>query len=74
MSQFDEAAPWRDLHPDPTQRPGVRPPVVSALPQFPDPTESLKRKTCPKCGMVLAPVMVYVCGDTHCPTFLKVTC
>ena len=71
MSQFDEAAPWRDLHPDPTQRPGVRPPVV---PQFPDPPGLSEKPRCKKCGMQLESVMGYVCGDTHCPTFLKATC
>lgn len=31
-------------------------------------------RNCSKCGMRLDQVMGYVCGDTHCPTFLKVTC
>jgi hypothetical protein len=29
---------------------------------------------CPKCGMYLDKVMGYVCGDNHCPTFMKATC
>ena len=29
---------------------------------------------CSKCGMEFRGVTGYVCGDTKCPTFLKVTC
>lgn len=71
MNRFDEASPWRDLHPDPTQRPGF---LTPAMPQFPDPPGSLEKPCCKKCGMQLERVTGYVCGDTHCPTFLKVTC
>jgi hypothetical protein len=31
-------------------------------------------RNCSKCGINLDGVMGYVCGDTNCPTFLKVTC
>jgi hypothetical protein len=31
-------------------------------------------RNCSKCGINLDGVMGYVCGDTYCPTFLKVTC
>jgi hypothetical protein len=31
-------------------------------------------RNCSKCGINLDGVMGYVCGDTNCPTFMKVTC
>lgn len=48
-------------------------PRPSQPPQLPDPIVTEKPR-CPKCGMQLEAVMGYVCGDTYCPTFLKVTC
>ena len=33
-----------------------------------------QKPQCRKCGMYLDKVMGYVCGDNHCPTFMKVTC
>ena len=33
-----------------------------------------QKPQCQKCGMYLDKVMGYVCGDNHCPTFMKVTC
>ena len=31
-------------------------------------------RNCAKCGINLDGVMGYVCNDTQCPTFMKVTC
>jgi hypothetical protein len=39
----------------------------------PWPAPTVKPK-CSKCGMTLSDVMGYVCADTYCPTFPKVTC
>lgn len=49
------------------------PAPVQPAPQFPDPQVAEKPR-CPKCGMQLDAVMGYVCGDLHCPTFLKAIC
>ena len=38
------------------------------------PTVSQTKPQCSKCGMYLDKVMGYVCGDNHCPTFMKATC
>lgn len=42
-------------------------------PSAPWPT-TYPKQSCPKCGISLDGVMGYVCGDTRCPTFMKVTC
>lgn len=38
------------------------------------PTVWQTKPQCRKCGMYLDKVMGYVCGDNHCPTFMKATC
>jgi hypothetical protein len=53
------------------------PPFIPPRPPYYNPlypsTMSAKPQ-CHKCGMQLDQVMGYVCGDTHCPTFMKATC
>ena len=61
-------------------KPFQPPPYVPAIPPYkhdpsaPWPSVPTIGKSCPKCGISLDGVMGYVCGDTNCPTFLKVTC
>lgn len=51
------------------------PPYIPNSPTIPNwPSVPSIGKNCPKCGISLDGVMGYVCGDTNCPTFLKVTC
>lgn len=51
------------------------PPYIPNSPTIPKwPTVPSIGQSCPKCGISLDGVMGYVCGDTNCPTFLKVTC
>ena len=56
------------------------PPYVPTIPNPFDPAlptvpwQPVTRQSCPKCGIRLDGVMGYVCGDTNCPTFFKVTC
>ena len=59
----------------PVQPPPFAPPTPPYKydPPAPWPT-TYPKKSCPKCGIQLDGVMGYVCGDTQCPTFMKVTC
>jgi hypothetical protein len=52
---------------------------MEQTPSFPRPyikypTENDPKPKCQKCGIALSGVMGYVCGDSKCPTFMKVTC
>jgi hypothetical protein len=57
-------------------------PPMEQTPSFPRPhipydpllPTTWQKPQCRKCGMYLDKVMGYVCGDNHCPTFMKVTC
>jgi len=57
-------------------------PPMEQTPSFPSPhipydpllPTTWQKPQCRKCGMYLDKVMGYVCGDNHCPTFMKVTC
>jgi hypothetical protein len=57
-------------------------PPMEQTPSFPRPQipynpllpTTWQKPQCPKCGMYLDKVVGYVCGDNHCPTFMKATC
>lgn len=36
----------------------------------PDPYKDVKKATCPKCGLKLEDIMMYVCSNNGCPTGL----
>ena len=58
--------PWPKPWPSPFPRPmPTTPPMQPLWPGV---------RNCSKCGINLDGVMGYVCGDTNCPTFMKVTC
>ena len=59
-------------YPPMEQTPSFPRPHIPYNPLFP--TVSQTKPQCSKCGMYLDKVMGYVCGDTHCPTFMKATC
>lgn len=47
---------------------------MPAYPSYPAPTyPSIPLRSCAKCGMNLDGVMGYVCNDSYCPSFPKVT-
>jgi hypothetical protein len=53
-----------------------QPPTYPTYPTYPKPSwpgESQTNK-CIKCGLTLTGVMGYVCNDSQCPTFARVTC
>lgn len=50
-----------------------------AIPTFanfhqPNPNSHIPPQRCSKCGLDLTKPMGYVCNDSQCPTFLRVTC
>jgi hypothetical protein len=59
-------------YPPMEQTPSFPRPHIPYNPLFP--TVSQTKPQCSKCGMYLDKVMGYVCGDNHCPTFMKATC
>lgn len=59
-------------YPPMEQTPSFPRPQIPYNPLFP--TVSQTKPQCPKCGIHLSGVMGYVCGDNHCPTFMKATC
>lgn len=70
---------WSEKDTIPTPVPNKFPypqPLPTPFPRpFQDgPVPNQYSRNCSKCGMRLDQVMGYVCGDTHCPTFMKVTC
>jgi hypothetical protein len=60
--------PW---HSPMEQTPSFPRPQIPYNPLLPT---TWQKPQCPKCGMYLDKVMGYVCGDNHCPTFMKATC
>jgi hypothetical protein len=47
---------------------------IQPPPYVPYPPGNTPPVKCSKCGIEFKSPMGYVCADTHCPTFLKVTC
>lgn len=56
-----------DLLPKEKSPYGTRQPPLTPVPSFPP------YATCSRCGMRLDRVMGYVCNDSQCPTFARVT-
>lgn len=57
---------------NPVQPPPFPRPPYDYNPLYPEVNSA--KPQCRKCGMQLDKVMGYVCGDVHCPTFMKATC
>ena len=80
QEEHDIIQTWNDIVEMVKRQPWYSP--MEQTPSFPRPhipydplsPTTWQKPQCPKCGMYLDKVMGYVCGDSQCPTFMKVTC